>query len=330
MADEIPHDVAHTRLQDKGLLDLMENHVDPAIRRVVRSKLHATLWANDDRSENEDALDLVSEIRAVTIRAITRNGKDNNIENVVSYACRIAANVCNEYFRERYPRYFRLKNGVRYILTHDSRFALWKTTDGSWLCGKKSWAGRTGSGETIDLPAELRDQVDPATISPDNFNLIDLVATAVDVLSAPVPSTTIVKAIYEILEIDESTEEFSDQGRRIAYSESGSAPLERKQLIESIWAEMAELPPRHRAAVLLNLRNERGDSAIEFLPLLRIASIRQIAAALEIPADEFAKIWGELPWDDNRIAEHLGITRQQVINLRQSARTKLKRRLAGS
>jgi hypothetical protein len=54
--------------------------------------------------------------------------------------------------------------------------------------------------------------------------------------------------------------------------------------------------------------------------------MRRIADALEIDAQQLARIWGELPLEDARIAESLGVTRQQVINLRKSARERLSRR----
>ena len=43
--------------------------------------------------------------------------------------------------------------------------------------------------------------------------------------------------------------------------------------------------------------------------------------------EEFGEIWNELPLDDKRIAALLGLTRQQVINLRKSARERLTRRM---
>jgi hypothetical protein len=68
--------------------------------------------------------------------------------------------------------------------------------------------------------------------------------------------------------------------------------------------------------------------ALELFPLTGVASIRAIASVLEIPAEEFAEIWNMLPLDDLAIAERLQVTRQQVINLRKSARKRLERRMA--
>ena len=64
------------------------------------------------------------------------------------------------------------------------------------------------------------------------------------------------------------------------------------------------------------------------LPILRIASIQQIAEALEMPDEEMAILWNELPLEDAVIGERLGATRQQVSNLRKCARERLSRRLA--
>ena len=100
-------------------------------------------------------------------------------------------------------------------------------------------------------------------------------------------------------------------------------------MIERTWLEIVDLPVRQRVALLLNLRDERGDAAITLLPALRVATIRQIADVLEMPADELAELWDELPIEDSVLATRLGVTRQQVVNLRKCARERLVRRLHG-
>jgi hypothetical protein len=61
--------------------------------------------------------------------------------------------------------------------------------------------------------------------------------------------------------------------------------------------------------------------------VLGLATIRQIAAVLEISAPEMAALWGRLPLDDHAIAARLECTRQQVINLRMAGRKRLATRL---
>ena len=96
-----------------------------------------------------------------------------------------------------------------------------------------------------------------------------------------------------------------------------------------LWGEIGELPPNQRMALLLNLRDQSGDSALRLFPALGIASIRQIAGAMELDANEMALLWPRLPLDDLELAQMLQLSRQQVINLRKSARQRLARRSKG-
>ena len=80
---------------------------------------------------------------------------------------------------------------------------------------------------------------------------------------------------------------------------------------------MLQLPVRQRVALLLNLRDEHGGSAVAMLPILRIATIPQIAEALEMSDEELAILWNELPVEDAVIGKRLGATRQQVSNLQE-------------
>jgi hypothetical protein len=97
--------------------------------------------------------------------------------------------------------------------------------------------------------------------------------------------------------------------------------------LRRLWRELLQLPVRQRTALLLNLRDAEGHGMIATLPLTGVATMREIAAALEMPAVAFAALWRDLPLEDRRIAELLAITRQQVINLRKCARERLARRL---
>src|SRR6185369_8303674 len=67
-----------------------------------------------------------------------------------------------------------------------------------------------------------------------------------------------------------------------------------------------------------------GAGMLWLLPVLGVATLREIARVLEIPDGEFASLWRQIPLDDAAIAERLACTRQQVINLRMSARKRLR------
>jgi hypothetical protein len=91
--------------------------------------------------------------------------------------------------------------------------------------------------------------------------------------------------------------------------------IEKRIFLQRLWEELQQLPLNQRAALLLNLRDATGFSCITLFPATGIATIRQLAEALEISAESFAEVWNDLPLEDARIAELLGLTRQQVIYL---------------
>jgi hypothetical protein len=97
--------------------------------------------------------------------------------------------------------------------------------------------------------------------------------------------------------------------------------------LERLWGEIRELPPRQRAALLLNLRDDEGRGMIELWPQTGIAPLAELARALDLTETALRELWPTLPRDDQWIAERLGVTRRQVINLRKCARERLARRL---
>ena len=105
--------------------------------------------------------------------------------------------------------------------------------------------------------------------------------------------------------------------------------FERRTYLVRLWEEIRQLPPRQAAALLLNLRDGQGSNAAALLPLTGIASLREMAAAVGLPPESLAGLWNRLPMEDAALADLLGVTRQQVINLRKSARERLARRMRG-
>jgi hypothetical protein len=103
--------------------------------------------------------------------------------------------------------------------------------------------------------------------------------------------------------------------------------LQYRQLFQYLWSEICQLSRRQRIALLFNLKSPSGVNVITLVPVTQVATFEQIAEALEIPVEQFESIWARLPMDDLSIAEYLGATRQQIINLRKNAREKLARRM---
>ncbi|HYR27715.1 MAG TPA: hypothetical protein VEU30_04580, partial [Thermoanaerobaculia bacterium] len=70
---------------------------------------------------------------------------------------------------------------------------------------------------------------------------------------------------------------------------------------------------------------EGGGSAIPLLVFTGVATLEEIAAALEYERADIELLWDRLPMADLEIAALLGTTRQQIISLRRAARERLER-----
>src|SRR5262249_29667421 len=91
--------------------------------------------------------------------------------------------------------------------------------------------------------------------------------------------------------------------------------IDRRRFAARLWAEIERLPRPQRVALLLHLRDHRGNSVLFLFPVCGVASLARIAMVLEISEKRLEEMWNELPADDNSLAELLGCKRQRVINL---------------
>ena len=300
----------------------VEAVVQRVVAPIVRRKLHVTLDSNDTSRRNQDAIDIVGHVQVILLSEIDRTSESNGaVRDLASYASSVAANACYKYFRDRFPERTRLRNKLRYILTHDPRLALWKTSAGAWSCGAAEFAG---SDERVRV-----NQDEFQSTGSDACSLVSMLATLFAAKAGPVSFDDLVLGVATALKIKEPFE-LSNDVADVHNVPADPAPaadlvLEWASRLERLWLAVLSLRPEHRKALLLNLRDGTGDNLLAAFPMSRVASVRDIAAALEISLEQLAQIWNSLPWDDHRIAEYLGCRRQQVINLRQTARTKLAR-----
>ncbi len=318
---------------DRRLAELMTDGVEPLVKSLIRNQLRVSLRPDDERQINQDALDMVGDIEALIVAKLNGfklNSGLGKIENLEAYVKTVAKNASNHYLRRKHPNRLRLKNQLRYMLTRDRRFALWTGEDDNWICGLREWQEWQASSNDEDPSETLKLVFAEEDISPDKIELVELVRLIFEHVGTAIRFGDLIGLVYKVRRISEPVEvPADDTGREnsLEYKNNVLDRMEQTAFLKSLWEEIGGLPLRHRAALLLNLKSSRGDGLMTLLPFIRVASIRQIAEMLEFPIEEFVKIWNELPWDDNAIAGHLGLTRQQVINLRQSARATLRRKL---
>ena len=99
--------------------------------------------------------------------------------------------------------------------------------------------------------------------------------------------------------------------------------LQHEAFMNALWPEVCELPGKQRRAFLFHLEIDEVMAFIQY----GVCSLRRMAEAVEMPAEDFAALVRKLPLPDERIAAGIGATGRQVINLRKCARERLVRRL---
>jgi RNA polymerase sigma factor (sigma-70 family) len=316
-------------------LGALIDRVTPVIEGVIRGKVGATVAA----IEREE---LFSEAILQLIRRLQEIKPDparHSITNLNAYAAVTAFNVLHAHFRRAHPERQRLRNRIRHVVRKSTRFALWHSRSGQLVCGLTGWAG-TVSGECSEadldripplsppLPATWNEDIGRAQIT----RALDQVF---DHGRKPLDLERLVEKVAELFRLPVSPAQSASThaiGRIASEWIDGTASAEsslvfRSALVE-VWREVDLLPPRQRIALLLSLRDENGSGITSLLVLLRIATFDQLAGAVELSPEALAAIWDRLPLPDTAIAERLDLSRQQVINLRKSARDRLGRRLS--
>lgn len=304
-----------------ALSELLLQKIQPVIEKTLRAKMHVSLRPDDFSPHNQEALEIAGEAKLLMVAELDKlNSHGKTIQNLNSYVTSVTINAYREYLRKKYPRRQQLKNKLRYLLTHHPNFALVETENG-WICGNTHEVSvkKLSSLETIQT--EIAPKIRHLR---ESSQTIELVKTIFETAASPIFFNDLLAIIAETQGIKDKAETLPE--KKVSVEEKTLNELEGRENLRLIWKEIGALPVRHRIALLLNLRDKQGDCLIFSFPLLRIASVRQIAETLGFAAEEFAAVWRELPWSDDKIAGYLGLTRQQVINLRQSARARLSRR----
>ncbi|HSE18077.1 MAG TPA: hypothetical protein VLB46_13565 [Pyrinomonadaceae bacterium] len=316
---------------DEVLSQLIAGHAEPVIKGVIRFKLRFNSHQETQRAEADDlhqdvVLQLVSQLQR-----FRKLPGAHPITDVRGMAAVIAHRTCARWMRRQFPERHALKNRLHYLLTRQRGFALWDDDNGKPLAGfavwqqqKKAATAARKLSDTENLPAQLRAPKE----------LAETIASIFNYVGGPVEFDELVSAVAAIQGISdqpvESLADDEDSGFEPATADPDPAwRIEKRIFLQRLWEELKQLPVNQRAALLLNLKDASGFGCITLFPATGIATIRQLAAALELPAERLAELWNDLPIEDARIAELLGLTRQQVINARKSGRERLARRLKG-
>ena len=321
---------------DELLSQLITTHAEPVIKGVIRFKLRLNSYRETQRAEADDIhQDVVLQLLA-QLQRFRKLPDGHPISDVRGMAAVIAHRTCARWMRRQFPERHALKNRLHYLLTRQRGLALWDE-DGKSLAGFVVWQKENRRAkparhlsEVEALPNHIR-----TLKSEKPQELADTVATILNYVGGPIEFDELVSAIAAIQGIsDQPIETLADDEDAGALMAATPEPdqawrMEKRMFLQRLWEELQQLPLNQRSALLLNLKDPSGFGCITLFPATGIATVRQLAAALEISAEKFADVWNDLPLEDSKIAELLSLTRQQVINARKSGRERLARRLKG-
>jgi len=323
---------------------LISEHAEPTVGHILSSKLRVWHSTATTSHRNQDAEDVHGQVLLRVLRRLRDLKGDATAEPIVdfpAYVATVAYNSVHEYLRQKYPERWRLKNRLRHLLTHQEGFALWQSEDQEWLAGFASWKttirARPDSEKLQQLLVDTRqfNQVALPNRDARQMKPADLLEAVFEWVDQPIELERLVTIVAELWGTKDRIV-LCQPGEESTTDPCESLPdprvdigtqLDQRRYLTRLWAEVCQLHPRQRSALLLNLRDGQGCDAVVLFPLTGVASLRQIAEVLGMTAEKFAELWNELPLDDATIAKSQGLTRQQVINLRKSARERLARRM---
>jgi DNA-directed RNA polymerase specialized sigma24 family protein len=300
--------------RERALENILSSRAHQLIRRIVSR-------ARGPMLRDEDVEDIAATIDLRLVRRLQRVVlfEDDAIASLADFVATLSFHTIYDFLRRRYPERTRLKNRMRYILTHNPKLAMWSTPSGV-AAGLREW-----NGNAPRRTAELtKKNASPAMLAADRPS--EALEAILRALGAPILVDDLVDTVAALWGIVDRIPERQD-----AATDRTPAPdarLESRQYFRILWEEIRALRAPQRGALLLHIRDAEGMSALALLVLLGIATFDDVASVLEISADRLGALWPDLPLDDLSIAAALGVSRQQVINFRKAARARLARRMA--
>src|SRR6266516_1101414 len=245
----------------------------------------------------DDADDIMSTVmlRLVSRLAAVGSSKVAAIDDFRSYVASLTYNTVYSFLREQVPQRTRLKNRLRYVLTHDDRLALWPSRN-DFVCGLRGWNGAPASSW---VPPFSRRSATPSMV--DQRKPAQAVVAILKAIGQPVALDALSDLIVELWGIRDGppalkTEVTPDP------QPSALLAMERREFVTSLWKEIQSLRCLQRKALLLNLRHGETVNVLGLFVAIGITTVAEVAAVLEMSKEDFVNIWSELPLSDARIA----------------------------
>jgi len=314
------------------VLQLINVHAEPVIKGVIRFKLRLSSYHATQRAEADDIYQEVVLQLLAQLQKFRKLPDGHPIADLRGMAAVIAHRTCARWLRRQFPERHAFKNRLHYLVSRQRGFALWQNAQGELVAGFGAWqAAQTQRATNVNISST---GISPPK-TPKAQDLADTVAAIFNHVGGPIAFDELVTVVASLAGVsDQPLESLAEDEDAVALVADTSEPdpawrIEKRMFLQRLWEELQQLPRNQRAALLLNLKDASGFGCITLFPATGIATLRELGNALEMSPEILAELWNELPIEDAKIAELLGITRQQVINARKSGRERLARRLKG-
>lgn len=274
---------------------VLVRHARPVAQKVLAQHRDADRVLGRDEAE-----DIVSTVMLRLVRKLQNVPFDESgaVARLGDFTATLTFNTIYDFMRSRFPEWTHLKNRVRYVLTRDRRFVTWNVPAGN-VCALQQWLV---SGVAPVPPPE------ESWRGLDRDRPADAIATILQFSGGPLLIDDMVRSLARTWNITDVPADVDiDQ---LGHAATHATELESRSELEALWREINELRAPQRAALLLNLRDVDGGNAIALFAMIGIATLDQIAGAIEFPLTEIAAMWDRLPLDDLEIAAILGVKRQ--------------------
>ncbi len=307
---------------------LFEEIVIPQIRKTLSSYL-TLLFDEKDEIQSDAQARVLSKLRSLREIAATKP-----IENLAAYISSVAFNCRKDFILAKQPEWRRIDYRLKRLRDeNDSDWRFFTDGEGGQFACLKAKSKRHSETDLEEVVEIIKAKY-PNHLFLKTQQLVPVILEAAD---GALTKNALVKAILEITETArfEEIELPEELSEHLKMAENEELVARRQEnYLRRIWDEIKMFPANQRKVLLLSLKESRRTEAITLLLKKRVATIKEIADALEIGLEEFSTLFERLPMTSQEIAEFLGIEdgektskEQKVDNLRSIARNLLRRRL---
>jgi hypothetical protein len=310
---------------ERALGQLVEDHVEPLMKRVITARLRRN--GVEHFTHLEDVLSDAVIAFLLHVEEL-RLGRADEVENFNAFVSMLATRAVNDYFRRANPGFHALRNRLLYLIERYPELARWREpSSGQWLCGLAEWKDKRNS------PLRTIDDVNPREWLSSNSAQLHAADQLIELFKAartPIRFNDLALLMARVWNIQESRTENVEDHDLVDEAATVDQRLGHRQWLDILWKQICDLNRNQRAALLLNMKGPDGNCGASLLVTTGVVNIRQLAQAIELSGEEFALLWQRLPLSDHEVGDILGLERQQVINLRKCARARLERVMGGA